>query len=246
MTNTMTPSLRAVAVTVAFAGLKALNDVSITLDHGRILGLIGPNGAGKTTAVNVLSGFQKPGTGAVVLDGQKITGWRAPRRARNGIARSFQGGRLFLDFTVLENVETGFLGAGRTRRYAARRSQDLLELMGLGGIAESRAEDLPAGHQRLLGILRALALEPRYLLLDEPAAGLNEQEGAELVRSIRAIRDQQGCGVLLIEHDMSVIMPLCEQLHVLDHGQTIAVGTPQEIRSDPAVLEAYLGRDDDA
>lgn len=234
-------ALVASGVSVEFAGVKALQDVTCTLERGLILGLIGPNGAGKTTLVNVISGFQAPTTGEVTLDGRRVTRWSAARRARAGLTRTFQGGRLFPDFTVAENVEAGCVGRGASRRAARRRSAELLAWMGMTALADTRAAVLPAGSQRRLGILRALALEPDYLLLDEPAAGLNESESEELVESIRGIRDDHGCGVLVIEHDMRVIMPLCERLHVLEHGATICLGTPAEVREDAAVLAAYLG-----
>ena len=211
------------------------------LAKGEILGLIGPNGAGKTTLVNVLSGFQRPEAGDLVLDGRNVSG-RPPRKfARLGVARTFQTGRLFGKLSVLENVELGALGLKTSARTARERSWTLLARLGLAAKAHLPAGSLPYGEQRLLGVLRALSTEPTFLLLDEPAAGLNEAETANLLAVIGAVRDDFGCGVLVIEHDMRLIMGVSERIQVLDHGRFLCVGTPEEVRRDPAVIEAYLG-----
>jgi branched-chain amino acid transport system ATP-binding protein len=232
----------AVGVTVDFSGLTALDDVTFSVSAGEIVGLIGPNGAGKTTLLNVLTGFQEPTRGRVLLDEENdITKWSAHRVARSGVARTFQGVRPFGALTVRENVEVGALGAGARRREARGRAEELLGEYGLGDLADLPASALPAGLQRRLGIARALASRPRVLLLDEPAAGLNEVEGDELVGLVSDVRARVGCAIVVVEHAMRVIMQLCERLHVLDGGSTLATGTPAEIRANQAVREAYLG-----
>jgi branched-chain amino acid transport system ATP-binding protein len=218
-----------------------VDGVDLTLRKSEILGLIGPNGAGKTTLVNALSGFQRPSSGSVALDGRDVTGWSPNRLARQGLARTFQSVRLFHGLTVAENVELGGVGVGTTRRAARRHATELLERLGLADKADMLAAGLPHGLERRLGIVRSLATRPAFLLLDEPAAGLNEQESDELVQTLTTIRDDFLCGLVVIEHDMRLIMRLCERIQVLDHGKTIAVGAPAEVRADPAVLTAYLG-----
>jgi branched-chain amino acid transport system ATP-binding protein len=228
-------------VTVAFEGVVALSEVDLSIRRGEIMGLIGPNGAGKTTLLNVISGFVRPTAGRVYLDGTDVTSWKPHRRARKRLARSFQATRLFPELTVLENVEAGVLATGVGRWEAVRGARVLLERMHLAHRAGHRASALPAGDQHRVGVLRALALDPKFLLLDEPAAGLNEAESDELVATIRSIRDDFGCAVLVIDHDMRVIMPLCERIQVLNYGRTISIGDPAAVRSDPVVIEAYLG-----
>jgi ABC-type branched-subunit amino acid transport system ATPase component len=233
--------LEALDLHVHFEGLRATDGVDLTLDRGEILGLIGPNGAGKTTLVNALSGFQQLTRGTIRLGNRPVTGWAPHRLARNGVVRTFQSVRPFAELTVLENVEASALGGGLKRRVARAWSHEVVERLGLAARAGAPAAALPHGEQRRLGIARALALRPSFLLLDEPAAGLNEVESGELVEHLAAIRGDVGCALMVIEHDMQVIMRLCDRIQVLDHGRTIAVGTPAEIRSDPAVLTAYLG-----
>jgi len=238
--------LEAQGVTVRFEGVTALEEVDLAIESGDILGLIGPNGAGKTTLLNVISGFVEEEAGKVLLDSVDVTGWTAEARARAGLGRSFQAVRLFESLTVLENLETGALcRGGKRRREAADAARALLERVDLDHVAGREARTLPAGDRRLIGVLRALATEPDFLLLDEPAAGLNESESDELVGAIRRIRDDFGCAVLIVDHDMRVIMPLCERIQVLNFGRTIALGNPDEIRADPAVVEAYLGTTDE-
>lgn len=235
-------NVQAVGVSVHFEGVRALDEVDLTLERGEILGLIGPNGAGKTTFINAISGFQPLTAGSVSIDGRDVTGWSASRLARAGLIRTFQSVRLFPRLSVLENVEAAAVGNGMRRRSARQFAFSLLERFGLSARAYQDGSALPHGQERALGIARALAAQPRYLLLDEPAAGLNEAEGDVLIRALGEVRDEYGCGLLVIEHDMRVIMRLCERIHVLDYGKTLAVGTPEQVRRNPAVLTAYLGR----
>ncbi len=234
-------SLRAEGVSLAFSGLHVLRGVGLTLPPGETLGLIGPNGAGKTTLLNVLSGFQAPDSGSVFIDGGDVTGWSPPRLARAGLGRTFQAALPFAGLTVLESVAVGAMGVGVGRRRAVDIAANVLERLGLGEQAQSPAGLQPPGNQRLLGIARALATGPRYLLLDEPAAGLNDEERRELVAMLREAIQEFGCAILLIEHDMNVVMDLCARVQVLDDGKTVAVGSPEEVQADPAVVEAYLG-----
>jgi branched-chain amino acid transport system ATP-binding protein len=226
---------------VRLGGVQAVDGVDLHFEQGEILGLIGPNGAGKTTIVNALSGFQRLDGGRVELDGRDTTRWSPDRLARHGLVRTFQGIRLFGSMTALENVEAAALGAGARRAAASRRAAETLELLGLGARADRRADTLAHGDARRLGIARALALRPRLLMLDEPAAGLNEAESDALLDVLARIRGELGCGLLVIEHDMRLIMRLCDRVQVLDHGATIAMGDPLAVQGDPAVLEAYLG-----
>ena len=234
-------SLRASSVSRSFAGVEALSDVSLELRRGEVLGLIGPNGAGKSTLVNLLSGFDRPTRGQVVLDGRDVTRWRASRRGRNGLARTFQHSHAFRALSVRENVEVSALGAGATPKEAVRRSGELLELLTLAPYADAPAAGLPHGDERRLGVARALATEPRYVLLDEPAAGLPEAEVPAFAAVVRAVRDDHGAGVLLIDHNMTLIMDVCDRIQVLDRGETLAEGTPHEIRGNLDVTAAYLG-----
>jgi branched-chain amino acid transport system ATP-binding protein len=239
--STATDRLEAVGVGVSFGGLKAVGNVDLVLGRGEILGLIGPNGAGKTTLVNVLSGYQRPTRGRIRLDGVDVTGLGPPQLAWRGLARTFQGVRVFADMTVYENVELGAIGVRTSRREARELALELLARVGLSDKADAIVSALPQGDERRIGILRALATRPRFLLLDEPAAGLNENETDALVASLAAIRDDFGCGLLVIEHDMRMITRLCERVQVLDHGDTIAEGTPEVVHGNHAVLAAYLG-----
>ena len=233
--------LEAAGVKVHFEGVRALDGVDLELEQGELLGLIGPNGAGKTTLVNALSGFQRPTDGAIRLEGEEVTDWPPHRLARSGLARTFQNLRLFGGLTAFENAELGALGVGLGRREARRRAWEALELLGLADRHAETARALPQGEERKLGLARALAMRPRFLLLDEPAAGLNEAESDRLVATITRVGEWLGCGILVIEHDMRLIMRLCRRIQVLDYGRTISVGTPEQVRADPAVIQAYLG-----
>jgi len=219
----------------------ALRDVTLELRRGEILGLIGPNGAGKSTLVNVLSGFDRPSSGTVELAGQDITGWRPNRRGRAGLARTFQHSHGFRTLSVRENVEVAALGSGSSARAARSQADELLDALGLGGNAEASADALAQGDERRLGVARALATTPRFVLLDEPAAGLPEAELPVFSEAVRAVRDEREAGVLLIDHNMGLIMEICDRIHVLDQGRTLAEGTPRDIRANLDVAAAYLG-----
>jgi branched-chain amino acid transport system ATP-binding protein len=241
MINESDLPLEACGVSVQFEGLIALNDVHLALKPRQILGLIGPNGAGKTTLVNVFSGLQKPSSGEVRISGHNIVGWPVHAVARSGVARTFQGVRLFRNLTVWENVAAGAVGAGLPMRRVSEITSGVLDWMGLTSQSHIRAASLPYGAERRIGIARALTMSPRFLLLDEPAAGLNESECDELAPLIASIPKQFGCGVLLIEHNMRVVVRTCETLHVLDGGRTIREGDVDTVRNDPEVIRAYFG-----
>ena len=234
-------ALRATAVSRAFEGVHALREVTLELHRHEVVGLIGPNGAGKTTLVNVLSGFDFPTTGSVVLEGREVTSWSPHRRGRVGLARTFQHSRSFRALSVRENVEVAALGSGARIREARRRANELLGLLGLTDRGDRPAGTLAHGDERKLGVARALATEPRFLLMDEPAAGLPEAEVPEFAAVIRSVRDDHGAGVLLIDHNMALIMDVCDRIQVLDQGRTLAEGTPAEIRGNLDVAAAYLG-----
>jgi branched-chain amino acid transport system ATP-binding protein len=221
--------------------VQALRGVTLTLARGEVVGLIGPNGAGKSTLVNVLSGFDAPTSGTVELDGEDVTRWPAHRRGRAGLARTFQHSRSFRNLTVRENVEIAAIGTGTGPREARRRADELLELLGLDGRADAAASSLPHGDERRLGVARALATEPRYVLMDEPAAGLTEAEVPAFAAVVRAVRDDHEAGVLLIDHNMALIMDVCDRIQVLDQGRVLAEGTPADIRANLDVAAAYLG-----
>jgi branched-chain amino acid transport system ATP-binding protein len=211
------------------------------LRRGEVVGLIGPNGAGKSTLVNVLSGFDRPTEGSVELEGRDVTRWPAHRRGRGGLARTFQHAHTFGALTVRENVEVAALGVGLSPRQAGERARELLELLGLTRQGDMPASSLPHGDERRLGVARAVATGPRFVLLDEPAAGLPEAEVPAFADVVRSVRDDHGAGVLLIDHNMALIMSVCDRIHVLDQGRTLAEGTPVEIRANLDVAAAYLG-----
>jgi branched-chain amino acid transport system ATP-binding protein len=252
-----TPVLETHHLGIDFGGLTAVNEFEITIGRTEITGLIGPNGAGKTTVFNLLTNVYKPTRGNILLDGVSTAGKSTAQLCRMGIARTFQNIRLFKDMSVVDNILVGLHHEmdytlpeailrlprfWRGERIARQRAMELLGIFHMQDTADTPAGSLPYGAQRRLEILRALATNPSILLLDEPAAGMNPSETAELMENIRRIRDTFQIAVLLIEHDMSLVMGICEGIAVLNFGQIIAKGTPEEIRNNPAVIEAYLGK----
>ena len=256
-----TPILETHHLGIDFGGLTAVDEFSITVGRTEISGLIGPNGAGKTTVFNLLTNVYQPTRGTIMLDGKQTAGKTTAQVNRMGIARTFQNIRLFKDQSVLDNVKVGLhnsikeglfasithsLGYGKAEKKANERALQLLDFFSMADMANAEAGSLPYGAQRRLEIVRALATNPGIILLDEPAAGMNPSETAELMENIRRIRDTFNIAVMLIEHDMSLVMNICEGICVLDHGKIIAKGTPDEIKSNPAVIEAYLGKKKEA
>lgn len=246
-------------LTKKFGGLTAINEVNFGVKPGEIHGLIGPNGAGKTTFFNLTSGVLKPTRGEIVFDGMNITQLKPYKIANRGLVRTFQANILFLDFTVLDNVllgchlQTGigffqdlfnFPATREKRRHIRERAQDLILFAGLKGMESELAKNLPHGYQRALGICIALAAEPKLLMLDEPVTGMNREEKKGMMDLILGIRDR-GITVLVVEHDMKVVMGLCDRISVINFGEKIADGAPDEIRNNPDVIEAYLGADQD-
>ncbi|MCI6159622.1 MAG: ABC transporter ATP-binding protein [Selenomonadaceae bacterium] len=251
--------LKAENVSMVFGGLKAVSDFNFHINRGELVGLIGPNGAGKTTAFNMFTGVYRPTTGEITLDGKSIVGMKPYQITKRGIARTFQNIRLFSELTVLENVKIAFhdrikyslaeavLRVGRYLKEEEAIEEQALKLLSIFHLekqADEKAKNLPYGAQRRLEIARALAAKPKLLLLDEPAAGMNPQETNELTEMIRWIRKEFGLTVLLIEHDMSLVMGLCERIYVLEYGTIIAEGTPEVIQKNPEVIRAYLGGED--
>jgi len=233
--------LRVTGVSRSFAGVKALTDVSLGVAPGEVLGLIGPNGAGKSTLVNIITGYDMPDAGSIVLDGTDITRLKPYKRSRRMIGRTFQHGHLFNGLSVRENIAVTAAATGHGRRSAAQLADSLIEEFGLQAWAQHAGSALPHGVERRVGVARALATEPQYVLLDEPAAGLNEGEIGEFSANIRHLRER-GLGVLLIDHNVKLILDVCDRIHVLVQGKTLLEGSPDEVRASEELTEAYLGR----
>jgi branched-chain amino acid transport system ATP-binding protein len=248
--------LEASKLSISFGGLRAVDNFSVTVEKGQLYGLIGPNGAGKTTVFNLLTGVYKPDEGFIRLDGQDITGKKTTEINKAGIARTFQNIRLFKQLSVLDNVKAGLHnhytystlhGIFRTPKYRKTEKEmdekalEILKVFGLDGSADLLASNLPYGQQRKLEIARAMATEPKLLLLDEPAAGMNPNETKELMETIRFVRDHFDMTILLIEHDMKLVSGICEKLTVLNFGQILTQGDTSDVLNDPEVIKAYLG-----
>jgi branched-chain amino acid transport system ATP-binding protein len=246
----MTPLLAVRGIGVRYGGLAAVKNVDLDVEAGAVVGLIGPNGAGKTSMIDALTGYQATATGSVTFRGEDITRLRAALRARRGLARTFQSVELFDDLTVQENLQVAAdrIGVGRALRDLVLPIRDTvaesvpwaLELCGLTDVADSSPTELSFGRRKLVGVARALAQRPKLVLMDEPAAGLDTDESAELGRRLRSL-PEQGVSVLLVDHDMGLVLGVCDDVYVLDFGQLIAHGSPAEIRESPAVIAAYLG-----
>ena len=250
-------TLEVTGLGISFGGLRAVDDLTMSIEKGGLVGLIGPNGAGKTTVFNMLTGVYRPTDGGIRLNGENLIGKKPYEINRMGVARTFQNIRLFKELSVIDNVKVGLhesmkynLASSLLRlpnywkeeKKCTERALELLDIFHMADLANAQAGSLPYGAQRRLEIMRALATSPKLLLLDEPAAGMNPSETAELTETIRRIRDEFNIAVLLIEHDMSLVMGICEGIAVLNFGRIIAKGTPDEIRNNPQVIEAYLGK----
>lgn len=252
------PLLEVINAGIQFGGLKAVQNLNIVLNEGELVGLIGPNGAGKTTSFNLLTGVYAPTTGDIMFNGERINGLPPFKVTRKGISRTFQNIRLFNELTVLENVKVAYHSLAKHTMLSSilrlpshfkgeqemeEKSIEFLKIFKLDRFKDELAKNLPYGQQRRLEVARALAAGPKLLLLDEPAAGMNPKETKELMDLIGFIREKFDLTILLIEHDMNLVMGVCERIYVLDHGQLLAEGTPQEIRNHPKVIEAYLGEE---
>jgi branched-chain amino acid transport system ATP-binding protein len=248
-------------LSILFGGLKAVSEFNLSLEKGEIHGLIGPNGSGKTTCFNMLTGVYQPTTGEIILEGKSLVGRKPHEITKLGVARTFQNIRLFKDLSVLDNVRLSYHFRAkngivssilrlpsyyREEKVIMDNAMKLLEIFGLADKADDYAKNLPYGKQRRLEIARALATKPKLLLLDEPAAGMNPQETMDLLNTVKFVKQEFDLSVLLIEHDMKFVMNICEKIVVLDHGQIIARGNPDEIKRHPKVIEAYIGEEIDA
>ncbi len=236
------PCLEARSVSRSFEGVQALREVSLRLELHEVVGLLGPNGAGKSTLINLLTGFDRPTEGKILLNQVEINSWSPARRGRAGLGRTFQHGHSFAGLTVAENIEVSALGMGVKPAVARSQADELMKLLRLSHRRSNLACSLPHGEERLLGVARALATTPQFLLLDEPAAGLNEDEAQEFGTVIRMVNEERNLGVLLIDHNIGLVFDVCDRIHVLDQGMTLATGSSKEVSENPEVITSYLGQ----
>ncbi len=237
----MTQMLEAVSIVKSFGAIRVLEDVTVTVRKGEIVGLLGPNGAGKTTLLNIMAGYETQNSGTVSIDGGCIDSLPPEARTKAGLARTFQSGRLFPELSVTENVVLGAIGAGASIKVANRRALDALEMLGLTAVMMQPATGLSHGLSRLVGLARALTANPEYLIMDEPAAGLNNHETPALLAALESIQRESGCGMLLIEHNVGLVADACSRVFVLASGELLFEGPPEDALADEAVLSAYLG-----
>ncbi len=237
----MTQKLEAVSIVKSFGAIKVLEDITITVNKGEVVGLLGPNGAGKTTLVNIIAGYETQNSGTVSMDGKSLDGLTPEARTRAGLARTFQSGRLFPELTVSENVVLGAIGSGESTKKANRRALNAIEMLGLTTVMSESAAGLSHGLSRLVGLARALTANPDYLIMDEPAAGLNDHETPALLAALEDIRTDSGCGMILIEHNVGLVADACSKVYVLASGELLFQGAPDAALKDEGVLTAYLG-----
>ncbi|MDH6233944.1 branched-chain amino acid transport system ATP-binding protein [Mesorhizobium soli] len=253
------PILEVRSLTRKFGGLTAVNNLSFAVRRNSIHGLIGPNGAGKTTTFSLISGYYRPTSGKILYDGQDVSGLKTSRLAQRGLIRTFQGTTLFQEFSVMDNVRVGchrsaqagfvsrIIGSDvHVERAADRKAREILKLFDLEALADEPTSSLPHGHQRALGMAVALAADPVVILLDEPFTGMNPEETRRMMEHVRRVRDERDITIMLVEHDMQAVMGLCDRITVMNFGQLLTEGAPEEVRTDPRVIEAYLGRAEDA
>lgn len=234
-------SFHANEISKSFGALQVLDNVTLNVNPGEIVGLLGPNGAGKSTFINILAGYEKQDGGTVVVEGKPLDGLKPNARARAGIARTFQSGRLFGNLTVAENVALGAIGLGESRKVAHERSESILEILGIEKLSPHAAGSISHGNARLVGLARAVAAHPKYLIMDEPAAGLNEDEAPRLLQALEVIRKNIGCGMLLVEHNVKLVTQACSRVVVLATGILIFDGNPRDALNNADVKTAYLG-----
>ena len=237
----MTQMLEAVSIVKSFGAIRVLEDVTVTVQRGEIVGLLGPNGAGKTTLLNIMAGYETQNSGTVLIDGRCIDGLAPEARTKAGLARTFHSGRLFPELSVTENVVLGAIGSGASSNLANRRALNALEMLGLTDVMTRPAAGLSHGLSRLVGLARALTANPDYLIMDEPAAGLNNHETPALLAALENIQRESGCGMLLIEHNVGLVADACSRVFVLASGELLFEGPPEEALKDDGVLSAYLG-----
>lgn len=237
----MTQMLEAASIIKSFGAIHVLENVTVTVNKGEVVGLLGPNGAGKTTLVNIMAGYETQDAGTISIDGRKLDGLTPEARTHAGLARTFQSGRLFPELTVAENIVLGAIGSGISTKRANRRAAEAIEMLGLTAVQTEPAAGLSHGLSRLVGLARAVTSQPDYLIMDEPAAGLNDHETPALLTALDNIRRESGCGMLLIEHNVGLVTAACSRVFVLASGELLFEGDPQDALVDEGVMSAYLG-----